>query len=359
MSEETPNGDNSVSVGAQRAAPLSDRLGAYYRQKDDHFQISNFTPISDGWETEVYAFTLTLRHQTEQMILRMYPGANAASKCKHEFNALLLLMQHPGNYPVPKVMLPNQTDSALLGKPFIIMQKIDGRPLGDVLREDVPRQPELLSRFVQLVVDLHHLNPALFLQMETFSNQPPDDPSAWLPALLSRWRGIVAAHAWAAPIFDWLDAHAPEVASGTTHLSPLHGDFHPHNVLITPDDQLYVIDWSGFSLGDYRYDLAWTLLLIASSGYPQLREIILSEYARLAGQSVANIEYFDVLAALRRLYDLAASLGSGAESLGMRPETVAIMRQQQDRYQYVYGLLHDRTGIRVSYLEDLIANLSG
>jgi aminoglycoside phosphotransferase (APT) family kinase protein len=357
LSEETPKGDNSVSVGAQRAVPLQSRLEAYLQRGGDKaFHVSNLTPISDGWETEVYAFTLTRRRRkSSEMILRMYPGANAAETCKREFLAMRGIQLL--NYPVPYVT-DREKDSEWLGKPFIIMQKIDGRPLGDLMREDVPRQPELLSRFVQLAVELHHLNPALFLQMETFSNLPAD-PSAWLPALLLRWRGIVAAHTWAAPIFDWLDAHAPEVASGTTRLSPLHGDFHPHNVLITPADQLYVIDWSGFSLGDYRYDLAWTLLLIASSGYPQLRDLILSEYARLAGQPVENIEYFDVLAALRRLYDLAASLGSGAESLGMRPETVAIMRQQQPAYQYVYTLLRDRTGIRVPYLEDLIANLSG
>lgn len=336
------------------AAPLSSRLEAYYRRIDKDFHVSNLTPISDGWETEVYAFTLTLRHQTEQMILRMYPGTNAAAKCDNEYNVMHLLWSY-SKYSVPIVSY-HETDMEWLGKPFLIMQKIDGRPLGDLMREDVARQPELLSRFVQLAVDLHHLSPKPFDYR--FPNQSLDDPSAWLPALLSRWRGILAAQTWAVPIFDWLDAHAPEAASGTTRLSLLHGDFHPHNVLITPDDQLYVIDWSGFSLGDYRYDLAWTLLLIASSGYPQLRDLILSEYARLAGQPVANIEYFDVLAALRRLYDLAASLGSGAESLGMRPETVAIMRQQQDRYQYVYGLLHDRTGIRVPYLEDLIASLS-
>lgn len=292
------------------------------------------------------------------MILRLYLGANAAAKCQHEYNAMGML-RSSSKYPIP-VVTYNDTDPKWLGKPFLIMQKIDGRPLGDVLREDVPRQPELLSRFVQLQVDLHKLDNWIFIWKEPQELQ--DNPAAWLPTILSRWRSIVLANAsqsWAIPIFDWLDAHAPAAASGTTRLAPLHGDFHPHNVLITPNDELYVIDWSGFSLGDYRYDLAWTLLLISSSGYPQLRDLILSEYARLAGQPVANIEYFDVLAALRRLYDLAASLGGGAESLGMRPETVALMRQQQDRYQYVYGLLRDRTGIRVPYLEDLIASLSG
>ncbi len=338
-------------VGAQHVVPLSSRLEAYYLSIDKDFQITNFTPISDGWETEVYAFDLTLRHQTEPCILRMYPGENAAAKCHREWRAFRDMMAF--RYSVPRVYR-SETDTVWLGKPFLVMQRINGRPLGDVMREDTARQPELLSRFVKLAVDLHQQHdyrPEIDVFIE-------HDPAVFTPITLERWRTHILTdlqQAWAAPIFDWLEANkVPE----SEVLSPLHRDFHPHNVLITPDDQLYVIDWSGFSIGDYRYDLAWTLLLISSSGYPQLRDLILSEYARLAGHPVANIAYFDVLAALRRLVDLAASLGSGAESLGMRPETVAIMRTQQDRYQYVYTLLHDRTSLRVPYLEALIASLS-
>jgi aminoglycoside phosphotransferase (APT) family kinase protein len=334
--------------------PLRERLEAYYRRIDKDFQISNFTPISDGWETEVYSFTLVRKAAEENLILRMYPGRDwdAAFKCRVEYRDISKLSE--AGYPVPKVFL-HETDKKWLGKPFIIMQKIEGRPLGDVMRDDIARQPELLTRFVQLAIDLHKIDYCLFADpCNDF------DTSVVLPALLLRWRKVMVEdtkQAWAVPILDWLETYKTNVLP-SPKISPVHNDLHPHNVLITPDDQLYVIDWSGFSVGDYRTDLAWTLLLISSSGYPQLRDIILSEYARLAGQPVENIEYFDVLAALRRLVDLAVSLGSGAEVQGMRPETVAIMRTQQDRYQYVYGLLRDRTGLRVPYLEDLIASLS-
>ncbi len=329
------------------------RLEACYQQQDQDFQISDLTAITDGWETEVYSFSATLRQQTEPLILRMYPGADAAAKCEHEANAILQLVQK--GYPVPKVRL-YQTDADRLGKPFLIMQKIDGRALGEVMREDTARQPELLTRFVQLLVDLHLMDYTLIsgAGLAEMANDPDDV----FPRLLARWRQQIVGkrgQAWAAPVLGWLDDHARGL---TPQIAFLHGDFHPYNVLMTPDDKLYVIDWSGFSVGDYRSDLAWTLMLISTNGYPQLRDAILSEYGRLAGTPVEQIAYFDVLAALRRLVDFAGSVGSGAEAMGMRPETVAIMRGQRDHYRQVYALLQSRTGLRLPEIEGLLDGLA-
>lgn len=327
------------------------RLEAYYRRADKDFQISDLKPISDGWETEVYSFTLKLRHQTEQMILRMYPGADAAAKCEREYEGLY--GGSANRYPV-LLVTRHETDPEWLGKPFIIMQKIDGRPLGELMREDTARQSELLSRFVQLFVDLHRSYDYHTYHYAWLNRYP----AIYTPATLENRRKAILDHfgqTWAAPIFDWLDAYEVKEAPA---LSPLHGDFHPYNVLITPDDQLYVIDWSGFSVGDYRYDLAWTLLLVSTSGYPQLRDLILSEYARLAGKPVEQLEYFDVLASLRRLVDFSVSLGSGAEATGMRPETAAIMRERGDHYRQVYALLQNRTGLQIPEIEQLLDSLS-
>lgn len=332
---------------------LRARLERYYAvNTDPHVQITDFTPISDGWETEVYAFMQTLRYQSEPRILRMYPGAatNAAAKCEREWLGMTGMMSY--HYPVPRVFR-HETDAAWMGKPFIVMRKIDGRPLGAVMREDIVRRAELLTRFVGLFVRLHRA----YDYRPNLEHFTYENPSVYTPRTLADWRRSIldgAGQTWAAPVLDWLDAHAVEAAPA---LSPLHGDFHPHNVLIMPDDQLYVIDWSGFAVGDYRVDLAWTLLLIATNGFPELRPIIMSEYARLSGHPVAAIEYFDVLAALKRLYEFAVSVDSGAEAMGMRPDTAAVMRQQGDHYAQVYDLLHVRTGLRVPEIENLLASL--
>jgi aminoglycoside phosphotransferase (APT) family kinase protein len=332
---------------------LQSRLEHYYCETTDpQITISDFMQISDGWETEVYSFTITLRYQVEQCILRLYPGTNAAAKCEREYEGLHGVELY--RYPVP-LLMRHETSVVWLGKPFLIMRKINGKPLGDVMRTDADRQAELLTRFVQLAVDLHRLKdyrPDLTLFIE-------HNPSIYTPVTLAAWSRTLLdgfQQRWAAPVLDWLEVHEVDAAP---QISPLHRDFHPHNVLITPDDKLYVIDWSGFAIGDYRRDLAWTLLLISTSGYPELRPIIISEYERLSNHRVENIEYFDVIAALRRLFDLAVSLSSGVESLGMRPETVAIMRQQQDRYQQVYDLLCKYTGLRIPEIERLLDTLRG
>ncbi len=346
MSEDVP-------VGAQRAAPslLRDRLEHFYQTTTDpEIKISDFKPISDGWETEVYSFKIMLRHQVESAILRMYPGASAADKCEREEQAFSLMMAY--QYPVPLKMRWDET-AERLGKPFLIMRRINGKPLGDIMRADSARQPELLTRFVQLVVDLHRLRdfrPDLI-------NFVHYRPSIYTPITISVWRKPMVedrGQTWAIPIFDWLDAHK---VNRMEWISPLHGDFHPDNVLLTPDDKLYVIDWSGFALGDYRVDLAWTLLLVSTMGYPELRPLILSEYERISGHAVDNIEYFDVIAALKRLSEMAVSLTSGAESSGMRPETVELMRRQREHYQQVYALLKNITGLSLPEIERLIDSL--
>jgi aminoglycoside phosphotransferase (APT) family kinase protein len=331
----------------ERPLSLRARLERYYGAKTDPaVTVTDFVPISDGWETEVYSFTQTLHHQVEPRILRMYPGDHAAAKCEREWLGMSGMMWH--HYPVPRVFR-FETDAAWMGKPFIIMRKIDGRPLGEVMREDTARQPELLTRFVELFVRLHRI----YDYRPNLEHFTYDNPQVYTPRTLAHWRKAILAdwgQAWAQPVLDWLDAHQPAEAPA---ISPLHGDYHPHNLLITPDDQLYVIDWSGFAVGDYRVDLAWTLL-ISTSGYPELRPIILSEYARLAGHPVEAIEYFDVLAALKRLFEFAVSVGSGAEGLGMRPEAVALMRERGDHYQQVYDLLCERSGLRLPEIEQLL-----
>jgi aminoglycoside phosphotransferase (APT) family kinase protein len=203
---------------------------------------------------------------------------------------------------------------------------------------------------VNLFVTLHRMDYCRFVD-----SCSDGDSAAMLPAMLLRWRKTMAdnlGQSWAAAVLDWLDSHQADVLP--SRISPLHRDFHPNNVLITPDDQLYVIDWSGFGVGDYRIDLAWTLLLLSTQGYEHLRPIILGQYAQLSGHPVEHIEYFEMIAAQRRLFDFAVSVGSGAETLGMRPETAAIMRGQLPNFRQVYAVLQRYTGLRLPEIERLL-----
>ena len=159
-----------------------------------------------------------------------------------------------------------------------------------------------------------------------------------------------------ATIMDWLRKRRLDVPCERP--SVIHYDYHPANILLRDDGKAFVIDWTNISVADFRTDLAWTILLTSTHGNPEAREIVLSEYERLAGHKIEQIEYFEVAASFRRLFSIAVSLSKGAEKLGMRPEAVMSMKRDVRHIENVYAFMYDRTGIDVPEIETLISTLS-
>ena len=336
-------------------------LEQYYQQyHTDAPRITDVKRISDGWETEIYAFVLHAANASHERILRLYPGLPeiAVPKSSHEYAVLTQLAQV--GYPVPRVDHHN-TDSTYLGGPFIIMERIDGQPLAVARRAQPEQETALLTRFCQLFVDLHRLDASRFQQQMPHTPHAPT-PEQFLPLKIEQAQQLIVGQfgqAWAVPVIDWLAQHMSAITPAP--LSPLHVDFHSYNILLTPADQMVVIDWSGLEIGDYRYDLAWTLLLESTQGHPRPTEIygyLLSEYDRLAGKRTTDMAYFDVIAAMRRLFIISVALSSGGGSLGMRAEATAIMRGQVAHIQRVYAVLQGHTGLHLPEIERIITTLS-
>jgi aminoglycoside phosphotransferase (APT) family kinase protein len=343
---------------------IRSELVRIYRTKVDpqlasaeNVQIYDLARISDGWETDVYRFTIEYSEANEQQredrILRIYPGNDAAQKSAHEFNVMKQL--YAAGYPVPQV-LRLETDGALFGKPFVIMERIRGRSMGAIV-DATPREArrEPLARFCRMFVDLHALNWRPFAP--DVALHETQDPSAVFAQQLSGWQGQVHAlrmHAFD-PVIDWLSVRLPDIAFGPPSL--LHMDYHHYNVLVREEDSAaFVIDWGGAMVADYRIDLAWTLLLMGGHGWAGARALILDEYERAAGRSVEQIEYFDVVACVRRLVGILAALNVGAAELGMRPGAEAMMKNAA-HIEYMYALLRERTGIAIVQVERLLSTL--
>jgi aminoglycoside phosphotransferase (APT) family kinase protein len=313
--------------------------------------------ISDGWETDVYSFAAEYgpagEREREELILRLYPGDDAPQKSVREYSVMEQLYQ--AGYPVPRVLLLEQ-DGALLGKPFVIMEKIAGRSLGAISDESpTQKRLELLTLFCRLFADLHALD------WRPFAPDPSlyetQDMSEVIDHQLSQWQAYTHALESTAfdPVFGWLCERLPEVEFGQP--SVIHWDFHPYNILVRDDGAAFVIDWTNIEVSDYRLDLAWTLLLMSTYGSPESREPVLREYERAAGHSVQQIEYFEVAACLRRLFSILVSLGAGAEALGMRPGAEAMMKDV-GHIERVYARLLDRTGIPIAEVEGLLSALA-
>jgi aminoglycoside phosphotransferase (APT) family kinase protein len=335
---------------------LQRQLTRYYQTQQPAIKnptITALTHISDGWENEVYAFGVEHDGGRDERILRIYPGDNAVEKSAREFNGMRQLFVQ--GYPVPEVFI-HEGDPAWFGKPFVIMQKIDGQQMGSERNAAPNRRQALLTQFCQLFVDLHRLDISAFLPPQAPTLR--DDPFWFIRQTLQEWQAILVAvgHNEFEPVMTWIEDRMPNLPC--QQYSVLHGDFHDLNILINPAGEPFVIDWTNIGVGDFRFDLAWTLLLHGLYGGDEDRELILTEYQRIAGAEVQGLEFFEVMALTKRLASVTISIADGAEKLGMRPEAAAIMKQEKEKLAVMVTRLKGYTGIALPDVEQLIETLN-
>jgi Ser/Thr protein kinase RdoA (MazF antagonist) len=128
------------------------------------------------------------------------------------------------------------------GRSGVILERIDGVPLTEVLVAANGAEVEALAaRFVELQ---WRLNTTMV---------------AGLPPLVPRLRVELESTIGDARERAEMRARLDALDDGT--LGVLHYDFHPNNVLVTPDDRWVVIDWLTVAAGPASADLARTLVL--------------------------------------------------------------------------------------------------
>ncbi len=332
-------------------------LSSYYIQKYPekiNLTISEVEDITSGWETELHTFIIEFeedgRQVREERVIRLYPGFNSAEKAAHEFRVISRLLE--AGYPVPEVYQLD-TDGIDLGKPFIIMERVKGRNMVDELRVgSEERLEQLMGMFMKLFVDLHSLDVSL-----VFPGREGTTTIGYIDEVLKWYEDRTAQSriGWLDPLIRWLDERKSSVSPEKP--SVIHKDFGPMNIMLRVDGSPVVIDWGTATVGDLRDDLAWSILLASTFWDPSLRETILRAYERISGSEVRNYEYFEVLSVLRRITDFAVSLTCGAEEMGMRPETVELMREAEGHIQRVYDILIARTGLRIPEFEKILDSL--
>jgi len=343
---------------------ISEKLEKYLRRyypKYKHVNVSDLHSLAKGWETELFSFRFNYEKEEkkieQQLILRMYPGTEQEEKTKWEYKVLTSLFN--AGYPVPKAHIL-EFDEEILGKPFIIMDRILGEDLGELFlgAAEVNDQEEILhivNLLCKLFVELHNIEwQALPLGINAIGVL---NPYYFIDRKILSYEKIINQYEFheLQPILDWLIEKKNDAYS--KKISILHRDFHPHNIIVTENGEAFVVDWASCSIGDYREDLGWSLLLTHAYTNKEIRNKLLEFYEQERGLKVRNIDYFEVLAILRRFLDIMNVFKFGANKTGMREEVIQQIKKTAFHLKKIYELLEEKTGIKIKELDEFIRNL--
>lgn len=142
---------------------------------------------------------------------------------------------------IPKILEVTMID----GKWTIVLEYIEGKTLAQLMKE----QPEKKDEYMNLFVDTQ-----LLIQSKACPG---------LKKLREKMKGKISQADLSATVR--YDLHT-RLEGMPRHNKLCHGDYNPSNVIITPNGDPYIIDWSHATQGNASADAARTYLLFWLNG---------------------------------------------------------------------------------------------
>jgi aminoglycoside phosphotransferase (APT) family kinase protein len=232
---------------------------------------------------------------------KLLPSAHAVER---EYRVIAALNRV--DYPVPRAHLLCE-DPGVLGTPFFVMERVEGRVLWDpLLPEQTPDERRAIyASLTECMARLHRTDFAA-LGLSDFGRT-----GSYFARQIARWsKQYLASETQKIPEMDRLIEWLPQNVPADETLSLVHGDFKLDNTIVHPTEPrvVAVLDWELATLGDPMGDLTYALSSrhIATSPFAGLsdRELearglptvsgTIEAYCRHTGRTggIANFDFY-------------------------------------------------------------------
>jgi aminoglycoside phosphotransferase (APT) family kinase protein len=252
----------------------------------------------------------------------LYIGADI--KVHHDMYAAL---SDVDAVPTPRVY-GYEPDKELLGAPFFVMERIEGRVPGDqppwpsegfVVDASPSERRAMWDSAVRVLAALHEVDASKFPFLA------PREGSSGLAEHLAYWRAWLDDTAAGRPHdtleqgYEWLMANQPEPAP--TALS--WGDSRFANIMFRGTDVVAIFDWDTVSLAGPEADLGWWRFMDGpASALPGIGsgDDLVERWQELTGRKVQHLEFYDVFTSFRLGAILLRLFGQLGASGAVAPE---------------------------------------
>ena len=309
-------------------------------------------PIGEGHSNVTY---LVRREDGTEAVLRR-PPRGPLPPSAHDVirEARLLGALGPTPARVPAVLAVCE-DTAVIGAPFYVMERVEGHVVTDTLPEalDTPRERRRVAEeLIDALVEVHAVD------WEAAGLTGFGKPTGYLERQLRRFSGLWEHNRTrelpeVERVARWLADHLPESPRATV----VHGDYRLGNVMVAhaaPARVVAIFDWEMATIGDPLADLGYLTTMwiepddppmrfelssvTRREGFPTRAELI-ARYEERSGRAMTDIRWYQTLAIWKAVvfmegnYRRAVSgatddpylkaFGDGVVELAQRAEAVA------------------------------------
>ena len=145
------------------------------------------------------------------------------------------------------------------GKWAIVTDFVEGRTLAEIMAEDRANLSRYIEKFVDIQLEMHSKRAPLLNKLKDKMNRKISETTLSATTryeLHTRLEGM------------------------PKHNKVCHGDFNPSNVIISPEGNYHIIDWSHATQGNASADAARTYLLFSLAGDTEAAEMYMDMFCK-------------------------------------------------------------------------------
>jgi len=304
--------------------------------------------VSQRWGTELYFVDVLGKSGIERYVLRRFVSDDSVRQCQHEAQILTYLKKY--DFPSPN-LIAHLANEDVGHDCWTIAKYIHGNTLDEpVAQSKCSLIEQYLEQFVKLLARLHQI-PLQGIEIKSLETLLDYKSEIVDSNIATRARKIFSNYSWGiefAQLIDWAESQLAMAGEPIKVL--VHNDYHPGNIVKAPDGTLNLIDWVDARITDIRFELGWVLMLADAYGSPKMRDKILSLYKKYHNIETGNIEIFEIIAALRRIY-LRNQLALNKKTFGVSQGGPVFRGEDVDHLRKICNSVFKITGIRLVSVE--------
>ncbi|NMD54296.1 MULTISPECIES: phosphotransferase family protein [Tsukamurella] len=321
MSESDTFAEQARPASSQRTPDeVRARLQEWFAAREPGAEVSDLhLPEGNGMSSETLLATVRTDGEERRLVIRVAPRPESDPVFpSYDLFAQFAVMRHVAAHGVPApACLWVEEDPAVIGAPFLVMDRVDGEVPPDVMPYTFGAwRPDSTD------ADLRQLADASVDVIATIHAVPPPAdglvpvPEAGETALAAHLRRLRAFYDWAAeghrraPILDRALAWAAEQLPGHADAVLNWGDARIGNLMYRGNVPVAVLDWEMATVGPCELDLGWFVYLhrffqdlAELAGLPGLpgflrRQDVERRYAERTGHIPREMDFYTAYAAI-------------------------------------------------------------